>query len=283
MTTTPVQASMTTTPVQASMTTTPVQVTELLHHHHAGEPERVTTQTPPTTSSLAQRFDCHHGLGDRGLEGWSATKRTWCCAHVDKGPESLSSRCNFEGISPPSRRGSSLQRHHDHDNEPRLTAAASVSAVAHYDCSEDYQNWKTGWSPTKKHYCCQEAGRACAEGSLPNKYPASTGSPTATSSSRLRTYGDDVSIKMAAAPWLRWKRWVGSSASSIAALTALALATGLSIALVLVGVSRWVKRRPKPTRSVSVLQRGDLEDLLRRSSDRSPEGKAAEFAEPGLE
>lgn len=89
-------------------------------------------QTPPATSApaavnpIAEPYNCEDGHAN-WQNGWSITKKSWCCMHKGKGCTS----------------------------EPGATTSEP------YDCNAGYANWMMGWSVAKKAWCCSKKGRGC--------------------------------------------------------------------------------------------------------------------------
>lgn len=99
-----------------------------------------SSDTIELANFAAGEFDCDADLAG-WKTGWSDSKKTWCCQHVQKG-------CTAESqASQPSNRLWLTQIKKEGDSE----------FIRHaFDCSEGHGNWLSGWSNRKKFYCCAQ-------------------------------------------------------------------------------------------------------------------------------
>ncbi|CAK8986123.1 unnamed protein product [Durusdinium trenchii] len=89
------------------------------------------------------QFHCHEG----SPKTWDMEKRWWCCRELEIG-------CGAR---------SCWQAQHEGDwsmeNRMWCCRAQQVGCdheeVHHFDCSNGLRNWRNGWSPLKKKYCCK--------------------------------------------------------------------------------------------------------------------------------
>jgi len=139
-------------------------------------------------SMVANRpFDCAAGLSN-WQDGWSDEKKTWCCDHTGRGCASRGVAdqvydCNTGfanwkvGWSSPKKKwcchhvGRGCEFRHDDDfdiqasgwgNSPYQNVHGNTGAT--YNCNDGFANWRAGWSPEKKDWCCSHTGRGCNPG-----------------------------------------------------------------------------------------------------------------------
>mmetsp|Transcript_108936 Transcript_108936/g.347782 ORF Transcript_108936/g.347782 Transcript_108936/m.347782 type:complete len:1126 (-) Transcript_108936:303-3680(-) len=86
-------------------------------------------QTPLATTPLPPRYDCQAGLLNWEA-GWSDGKKSWCCSNYKVG-------CPIVVVT----------------MAPVATTTPCSSSEA-YDCQAGLQRWQTGWSDSKKVWCC---------------------------------------------------------------------------------------------------------------------------------
>ncbi|CAK8985661.1 unnamed protein product [Durusdinium trenchii] len=85
-------------------------------------------------------FDCLAGYS-KWQHGWSSKKKDWCCKKFSIGcPEAVEA-----------------------DTSPVDLDKSSESGADDFDCTAGYQSWKTGWSDTKKGFCCKKYKLGCPD------------------------------------------------------------------------------------------------------------------------
>lgn len=89
------------------------------------------------SSQSVQWFDCEAGISN-WRDGWSDSKRTWCCLHHQLGCESTPA-----ADAPPSEQ------------------LGPIIPTEVFNCAAGFANWVAGWSPEKKQWCCAHKGIAC--------------------------------------------------------------------------------------------------------------------------
>jgi len=189
------------------------------------------------------RFDCHEGLG-HGQSTWTQDKKTWCCTNAKLGceaPESTPKRTTGTSTSTldasttstpklvtststaqssdsttslewsresserrhdknvavsredtalePFGEGDDVEAHTSHDCSAGLARWESgwsrskkkwccdrmQVACAPYNCNEDVHDWRSLWNEKKQTWCCKSAGRGCAENKSPSRESTAKG------------------------------------------------------------------------------------------------------------
>merc|ERR1719499_2601737 len=54
---------------------------------------------------------------------------------------------------------------------PVSTSTTMLTTKLPYDCNAGYANWQSGWSISKKAWCCEHAGRGCTTTHPPTHPP----------------------------------------------------------------------------------------------------------------
>jgi len=136
--------------------------------------------------AMSLPYDCHVGLTNWHV-GWSAPKKTWCCAHQHMGCEGGGGGggggggsswqthtvvthtfhhhyVNGDGGSgpPPGAAGHGMVWHWQNDGGQWHWVQVHGQGSAKYDCHAGLANAKLGWSDGKKGWCCHFKGLGCA-------------------------------------------------------------------------------------------------------------------------
>lgn len=155
---------------------------------HGGKGCPITTAPKAPTTSLS--FDCKTAL-DNWQAAWSPEKKTWCCQHESKGCPTLSStptttmmlfHCseafdNWQVAWSAAKKAWCCKQENQACpgqpfRPPTTNRVSSTSPCPPMDCNAAFNNWQASWSPVKKRYCCEKAGRGCPPGQQPTKRPA---------------------------------------------------------------------------------------------------------------
>lgn len=110
-------------------------------------------------------YDCDAGFSN-WRAGWSEQKKHWCCHTYrkgcpDSGASSSGSSLTPDG-HPPSRPPSGqMWKWMLVDGQYQWHLMIIVGPLP-FDCQAGYSNWRRGWSPDKKDYCCQHFRMGCA-------------------------------------------------------------------------------------------------------------------------
>lgn len=102
-------------------------------------------------------FDCNAAINNF-FRAWSPEKKHWCCTKQGKG---------CEGHHPPSvDAGYGMVWKHVQVNGYWTWTAVHGHGHASlpYDCHAGMHNWRTGWSPGKKGWCCSNQQLGCEGG-----------------------------------------------------------------------------------------------------------------------
>lgn len=187
------------------------------------------THTAPSKRPFLKPFNCESGLPSS--HDWSVVKKRWCCTYENKGcPDRPDPSAAPYGkalhFSQPASRDATSSAPLDYEHYEKPTSSAT------FDCNEDYENWKFGWSSAKAQYCCRTAGRGCTGGAHERTEHRN----------KPMTQVSDVSVKSEASP----RRWFLASPGNRAylALPVAAVAIGAALAL----MSRWVRRQHQVVR-----------------------------------
>lgn len=108
----------------------------------------------PATTSLA--FDCKAGFWNWN-KGWSGAKKSWCCAHANRG-------------------------------------CAATTPSEPFDCDAALGNWRAAWSDAKKDWCCDHYSKGCSDLTTAIPYRCSFGNPRAWGVSKRAWCCDHRSI-----------------------------------------------------------------------------------------
>ena len=118
------------------------QVVDHPKNIYVGEKVHVYDVVHKVSQYIEAPFDCNHGFKTWKV-GWSAEKKSWCCAHGGRGCEEAVSHVAVSHVEP-------------------ATEAAATDAGENYDCSAGFSRWRDGWSLAKKNWCCKHEERGCA-------------------------------------------------------------------------------------------------------------------------
>lgn len=94
-----------------------------------------------TATTTAGPYDCDAGLSNSQM-GWSAGKRAYCCNNFQKGCLAMA-----PATFPPT--------------QPPTAPPAPPHGIASFDCNAGFSRWMSGWSPSKKVYCCTHEQKGC--------------------------------------------------------------------------------------------------------------------------
>mmetsp|Transcript_81314 Transcript_81314/g.143462 ORF Transcript_81314/g.143462 Transcript_81314/m.143462 type:complete len:559 (+) Transcript_81314:101-1777(+) len=124
----------------------------------------VAATTPPPFQSVA--FDCNAGYWN-WEKGWSGVKKSYCCAHENKGCHASSPAASYDcaaGLSNWQAGWSDGKKSWccHHENKGCVNQVATT-----YDCNAALSNWQHAWSESKKSWCCQHQHKGCAGASAP--------------------------------------------------------------------------------------------------------------------
>ncbi|CAK9047526.1 Insulin-degrading enzyme [Durusdinium trenchii] len=132
-------------------------------------------------------YDCHAGLANFQI-GWSSGKRAWCCSKQHLGCGAVGGAASAAGGFAAGAAGATggefvhhttvVMDHAAHGNPPAMAARGMMWHWAHsgghwhwvqihagghlpFDCEAGFAKWQTGWSGSKKQWCCQNMGKGC--------------------------------------------------------------------------------------------------------------------------
>lgn len=135
-------------------------------------------------------YDCHAGLANFQI-GWSSGKRAWCCSKQHLGCGAVGGAASAAGAAGGFAAGAAgatggefvhhttvVMDHAAHGNPPAMAARGMMWHWAHsgghwhwvqihagghlpFDCEAGFAKWQTGWSGSKKQWCCQNMGKGC--------------------------------------------------------------------------------------------------------------------------
>ena len=88
-------------------------------------------------------YDCHAGYSNWYF-GWSDRKKSWCCDRRSMG-------------CPGTWHGS----YHIHTHVMAHGVGHAQGRI--YDCDAGFSRWMTGWSDSKKDWCCNHQSRGCVK------------------------------------------------------------------------------------------------------------------------
>jgi hypothetical protein len=91
---------------------------------------------PPATT--VEAYDCNTGLADWETS-WEPEKQKWCCSKKGVG-------CPTQTVT-----------------TSHTATTTSTSGFGSYDCDVDFEKLKTEWDPVHKAWCCEHAGKGCAD------------------------------------------------------------------------------------------------------------------------
>ncbi|CAK9024587.1 Uncharacterized protein SCF082_LOCUS16696 [Durusdinium trenchii] len=101
-------------------------------------------RTPPVVYRHVQaHYDCHAGYSNWYF-GWSDRKKSWCCDRRSMG-------------CPGTWHGS----YHIHTHVMAHGVGHAQGRI--YDCDAGFSRWMTGWSDSKKDWCCNHQSRGCVK------------------------------------------------------------------------------------------------------------------------
>uniref|UniRef100_A0A7S0AHI7 Uncharacterized protein n=1 Tax=Pyrodinium bahamense TaxID=73915 RepID=A0A7S0AHI7_9DINO len=130
-------------------TPAPARAADLSVQRMRGVPSAATglTSGAEVLRHGGRRFNCSHQV----KEQWSFAKRVECC--YQPGVVCNASVASLPPLTQPP--GGNVV----------ITASSRQTArTAAYDCVAGLSNWRRGWSPRKKDYCCRHYGEVCPEG-----------------------------------------------------------------------------------------------------------------------
>ena len=131
-------------------------------------------------------YDCHVGLANWHI-GWSAPKKTWCCANQKMGCEGAAGGGAAGGAGhfhthtevhvfhggaaggaaggagfPPGAAGQGMEWKWENDGGHWHWGQIHMEGSPKYDCHAGLAKFKTGWSTHKTAWCCHFEGLGCA-------------------------------------------------------------------------------------------------------------------------
>ncbi|CAK9020942.1 unnamed protein product [Durusdinium trenchii] len=113
--------------------------------HYVQAPPHVIVQHDPAPPPPRPEFhyDCNAGFSNWYF-GWSVNKKSWCCDNMRMG-------------CPGSWHGS----YHLHVHSFAHGVGHAQGRI--YDCNAGFSRWMTGWSDSKKDWCCHHQSRGCVK------------------------------------------------------------------------------------------------------------------------
>jgi len=118
-------------------------------------------------------YDCHAGL-DNWHTGWSQGKKGWCCAHQHLGCDGGAGTtvvvhhvvhhggAYYNHAHPPGAAGAGMVWSWSSTGGHGHWVQIHASGHLPFDCQAGFSNWRSGWSPAKKAWCCSHVGNSCA-------------------------------------------------------------------------------------------------------------------------
>lgn len=104
---------------------------------------------PDATMKTSLPYDCEAGFSN-WEEGWSNTKKKWCCEHAKRG-------CEYDCNA-----GAHNWKKGWSDRKKDYCCRRENKGCP-FDCEAGYANMQSGWSFLKKAWCCEHKERGCPE------------------------------------------------------------------------------------------------------------------------